>query len=204
MIRFFDVLFSLLGLLLLFPFLIIISLWVILDSKGPVFYRQIRVGKNDVDFILYKFRTMQVNSDRSSLITIGNRDFRLTRSGYIIRKYKLDEFPQLFNVLIGNMSLVGPRPEVRKFTQCYTSEQRKVLSVLPGITDYASVSFRNENDLLSKYDNPEEYYIKCIVPQKISFNMIYINNRSVGQYFRIILMTIFRISVPFKFEKNNN
>src|SRR5665647_837035 len=139
MIRFFDTLFSLLGLLILFPLLVIIYILVIIESRGGGFYIQNRVGKDGRDFKLLKFRSMRTGSEKKGLITIGGRDPRMTKMGFFIRRFKLDELPQLFNVLIGDMSLVGPRPELRHFVDLYTSEQRKVLSVRPGITDYASI-----------------------------------------------------------------
>lgn len=190
MIRLFDFLFSLLGLILLFPLFLIIFIWIKLDSKGPIFYKQVRVGKNDKDFSLYKFRSMKIDSDKSGLLTVGEKDSRITKSGYYLRKYKLDELPQLFNVLKGEMSIVGPRPEVRKYVDMYTEEQRKVLAVKPGITDYASIEYVNENELLAESEEPETTYIKEIMPEKIKLNMKYINNQSVNEYFKIILLTI--------------
>jgi lipopolysaccharide/colanic/teichoic acid biosynthesis glycosyltransferase len=190
MIRFLDLIFSFFGLILLSPFFLVIIIWIVLDSQGPVFYRQLRVGKNGKDFKLLKFRSMYVNSDKKGLLTVGKSDSRITNSGKWIRQYKLDELPQLLNVLTGDMSLVGPRPEVRKYVDLYTEDQRKILKVKPGITDYASIKFRNENELLSKAADPEEYYISQIMPEKIRLNEKYINNRSVFQYFRIIFLTI--------------
>lgn len=193
MIRFFDILFSSLGVVVLSPLFLVLAVWIKLDSKGPVFYKQSRVGKNDEDFRLYKFRTMVVNADKKGLITVGGRDPRVTRAGYFLRKYKLDELPQLVNVLRGNMSLVGPRPEVRKYVEMYTPEQRKVLSVKPGLTDYASIHYIDENRVLAKSDDPERTYIDIIIPEKISYNMKYIENRSVKEYFKIIFMTLGKI-----------
>ena len=194
MIRFFDILFSSLGVVVLSPLFLVLAVWIKLDSKGPVFYKQSRVGKNDEDFRLYKFRTMVVNADKKGLITVGGRDPRVTRAGYFLRKYKLDELPQLVNVLRGNMSLVGPRPEVRKYVEIYTSEQRKVLSVKPGLTDYASIHYIDENRVLAKSDDPERTYIYIIIPEKIRYNMKYIENRSVKEYFKIIFLTVLKIS----------
>jgi lipopolysaccharide/colanic/teichoic acid biosynthesis glycosyltransferase len=193
MIRFFDILFSSLGVVVLSPLFLVLAVWIKLDSKGPVFYKQSRVGKNDEDFRLYKFRTMVVNADKKGLITVGGRDPRVTRAGYFLRKYKLDELPQLVNVLRGNMSLVGPRPEVRKYVEMYTPEQRKVLSVKPGLTDYASIHYIDENRVLAKSDDPERTYIDIIIPEKIRYNMKYIENRSVKEYFKIIFMTLGKI-----------
>lgn len=193
MIRFFDIFFSAFGLIILSPFFIIISLWIVLDSKGRIFYKQIRVGKNNIDFKLYKFRSMAVGSDKKGLITVGARDSRITRSGYFLRKYKIDELPQLINVLKGDMSLVGPRPEVRKYVDMYTDEQRKVLGVRPGITDYASIEYIDENNILAQAPNPDKAYIEQVLPDKINYNMKYINNQSIIEYFKIIVLTIIKI-----------
>lgn len=193
MIRFFDIFFSAFGLIILSPFFIIISLWIVLDSKGGIFYKQIRVGKNNIDFRLYKFRSMAVGSDKKGLITVGARDSRITRSGYFLRKYKIDELPQLINVLKGDMSLVGPRPEVRKYVDIYTDEQRKVLGVRPGITDYASIEYMDENNILAQAPNPDKAYIEQVLPDKINYNMKYIKNQSIKEYFKIIVLTIIKI-----------
>ena len=193
MIRFCDIIFSFIGLLLLSPLFLLVALWIIIDDFGPVFYRQQRVGKDNKDFGLLKFRSMRIGADKGSLITIGERDSRITRAGYYIRKYKLDELPQLINVLIGDMSLVGPRPEVRKYVDLYTSEQKKVLSVRPGITDYASIEYIDENQLLAKSTNPDKTYIEEIMPAKIALNMRYIEHQTVGEYFKIIFITFFNI-----------
>ena len=193
MIRFLDILFSFFGLIVLSPLLLIIWLLIVLTSKGGGFYKQIRVGKNGYDFKLYKFRSMRVDADKGSLITIGGRDSRITKVGYFIRKFKIDELPQLFNVLKGDMSLVGPRPEVRKYVDLYTDEQKKVLSVRPGITDYASIEYVDENEILGKAENPDDVYINQIMPEKRNLNMKYIENQSVKEYFKIILLTVFKI-----------
>ncbi len=193
MIRFFDILFSIIGLILLLPLFLILYLAICIESRGGGFYRQIRVGKNGVDFSLYKFRSMRVGSDAKGLITVGGRDPRITNVGYFIRRYKLDELPQLFNVLMGDMSFVGPRPEVRKYVDLYTAEQCSVLSVRPGITDYASIEYVDENTLLAASSNPEKTYIEDIMPDKIQFNMKFINNRSVTEYFKIKGLTVFKI-----------
>lgn len=191
MIRFFDVFFSFYGLCLLSPVFVLISLIIKIDSKGPVFYKQKRVGIFGNDFYLYKFRSMYVDSEKKGNLTVGERDPRITPIGYYIRKYKLDELPQLLNVFKGEMSLVGPRPEVRKYVDLYTVEQKKVLSVRPGITDIASIVFKKENELLEKASNSEEYYIKTILPEKIKLNMIFIEHRNIYLYFKIIFRTIF-------------
>lgn len=193
MIRFFDFILSLVGLVVLAPIFIVLAIWIKTDSKGPVFYKQVRVGQNGIDFGLFKFRSMVVDADKKGLITVGGRDPRITRSGYFIRKYKLDELPQLINVLLGDMSLVGPRPEVRKYVELYTDEQQKVLSVKPGITDYASIEYMDENEILGKSSDPEKTYIEEIMPEKIKYNMKYINNKSLFEYFKIILLTVLKI-----------
>ena len=189
--RLFDITASFFGILILSPLLIFISLWVGLSSKGGVFYKQIRVGKNNKDFKLYKFRSMRVNSDKQGLLTVGSKDSRITKGGYFIRKYKIDELPQLFNVLKGDMSFVGPRPEVRRYVDLYSEEQMKVLSVRPGITDPASIKYRNENDILSSASNPEQYYIQHIMPDKLKINIDYINTRTFIKDSKIIFQTIF-------------
>lgn len=196
MIRFLDFLFSFLGLILLMPLLIIISILIKVNSNGPVFFKQTRVGLNGVFFYVFKFRTMYMNSDKLGLITIGARDPRVTSVGYFLRKYKLDELPQLFNVLIGEMSLVGPRPEVKEFVELYTIEQRKILSIRPGITDWASIYYRDENILLGKSKDPDREYIENIMPEKIKYNLIFIENYGVLEYFKIIINTVFRIFYP--------
>ena len=193
MIRFFDFILSLVGLVVLAPIFIVLAIWIKIDSKGPVFYKQVRVGQNGVDFGLFKFRSMVVDADKKGLITVGGRDPRITRSGYFIRKYKLDELPQLINVLVGDMSLVGPRPEVRKYVELYTDEQQKVLSVKPGITDYASIEYMDENEILGKSNDPEKTYIEEIMPEKIKYNMKYIQNKNVSEYFKIIFLTLLKI-----------
>ena len=193
LIRLIDLVVSFCGLLFLCPLFIVIALWIVIDDPGPVFYRQQRVGLNGKDFGLIKFRSMRTGADKMSLITIGERDPRVTRAGYYIRKYKLDELPQLINVLIGDMSLVGPRPEVRKYVDLYTPEQRKVLSVKPGITDYASIEYIDENALLAKSNDPDKTYVEEIMPAKIALNMRYINHQTVGAYIKIIVLTFVKI-----------
>ncbi len=197
MIRLFDIFFSLAGLILLSPLLILIYILICLEGHGRGFYSQIRVGKNGIDFICYKFRSMRPGADKKGLITVGGRDSRITRVGYFIRKYKLDELPQLFNVLLGDMSLVGPRPEVRKYVNFYSKEQKKVLSVCPGITDYASIEYVDENEILGESNDPDKTYVEIILPDKIRYNMKYINNRSVLEYFKVILLTIYYVFSRF-------
>lgn len=193
MIRFFDFLFSLIGILILLPVFVILYLAISFESRGGGFYKQQRVGRHGKDFFVYKFRSMRVGSDQKGLITVGGRDPRITRIGYFIRKYKLDELPQLFNVLRGDMSLVGPRPEVRKYVELYTDEQKKVLSVRPGITDYASIEYMDENAILGQADDPDKAYVELIMPDKIRCNMKYINNKSIKEYFKIIFLTCWKI-----------
>ena len=154
--RFLDILSSSVVLLVLLPVWLVIALLIVTESKGGVFYKQVRVGKDNRDFFLYKFRTMRVGSDQKGLLTVGERDNRITRVGYFLRKYKIDEFPQLLNVIKGDMSIVGPRPEVRKYVDLYTPEQMKVLSVRPGLTDLASIKYVHENEVLAASDNPEK------------------------------------------------
>ena len=193
MTRLCDIVFSFFGLRFLSPLFLIVALWIVIDDPGPVFYRQQRVGRHNRDFGLLKFRSMRVGADKMSLITIGDRDPRVTRAGYYIRKFKLDELPQLWNVLIGDMSLVGPRPEVRRYVDLYTEKQRQVLSVRPGITDYASIEYIDENKLLAQAADPDKTYIEEIMPAKIELNRRYINNPALGQYFKIIFLTIAKI-----------
>ena len=176
--RLFDIVASGCGLLVLSPILILVAIWIKLDSKGPVFYRQVRVGRHNQDFRIFKFRSMRVGADKGSLVTIGGRDPRVTRSGYYIRKFKIDELPQLINVFLGDMSLVGPRPEVRHYVNYWTPEQMRVLDVRPGITDTASIKFRNENELMEKAENPENYYINVIMQEKIKLYLAYVDNHS--------------------------
>ncbi len=191
--RLFDIVVSFVGLIILLPFFILIAIWILLDSRGGIFYRQTRVGKNGVDFRLWKFRSMRPDSDKKGLLTVGGRDPRITRSGYFLRKTKMDELPQLINVLVGDMSLVGPRPEVRKYVDMYNDEQRKVLNVLPGITDVASLRYFDENELLSKSSDPEKTYIEEIMPAKLKLNLEYIDRANFGTDVGMIFKTIGRI-----------
>jgi len=194
MIRFLDYLFSFLGLIFLLPFLFFIGIIIKLSSKGPIFYKQSRVGLDGLEFSLYKFRSMRLNSDELGLITVGGRDPRVTPIGYYLRKCKFDELPQLINVLIGDMSLVGPRPEVRKYVDLYTEEQKRVLTIRPGITDWASINYRDENVILGKSSNPEKDYIEKVMPDKLGYNMIYINKYGVFEYLKIIFVTLWKIA----------
>ena len=187
--RIFDIVASGIGLILLSPLFIILTIWIKCDSIGPVFYKQVRVGRNNMDFQLFKFRSMRVGSDKKGLITVGGHDPRITRSGYYIRKYKLDEFPQLINVFKGDMSLVGPRPEVRKYVDMYTEEQMHVLDVRPGITDLASIRYRNENELLERVNDPDKYYVEVIKPDKLRINQEYVARHSFTFDIRLIFQT---------------
>lgn len=187
--RIFDIFASGVGLLVLSPLFFILAIWIKLDSKGPVFYRQVRVGKGNKDFRIFKFRSMRVGSDKGSLVTIGGRDTRVTRSGYYIRKFKLDELPQLINVFFGDMSLVGPRPEVRHYVDYWTEEQMYVLDVRPGITDPASIKFRNENELMEQAENPESYYINVIMQEKLKLYLEYVNHHSFWGDIKLIFQT---------------
>ena len=193
MIRLFDIVFSLLGLLFLSPLLVIVYLLVVIESRGGGFYIQERVGKNGLGFKIFKFRSMCIGSDKKGLITVGGKDPRMTRVGIFIRRFKLDELPQLYNVLKGDMSFVGPRPEVRKYVDLYNSEQLIVLSVCPGITDYASIEYVDENEILGLAIDPEKVYVEEIMPTKIRLNMKYIQRQTVKEYFHIIFLTFWRI-----------
>ena len=190
MIRFFDIVFSLIGIIILFPLFVIIYILVVAESTGSGFYIQSRVGKDGRDFKLFKFRSMRIGADKKGLITVGGKDERITKTGFFIRRFKLDELPQLFNVLKGDMSLVGPRPELRAYVNLYTPEQKKVLSVRPGITDYASIEYADENSILGSAIDPEKVYVEEIMPHKIQLNMKYIQNQNVKEYFRIIFITL--------------
>ena len=187
--RIFDIVASGIGLILLSPLFVILAIWIKCDSIGPVFYKQVRVGRNNMDFQLFKFRSMRVGSDKKGLITVGGHDPRITRSGYYIRKYKLDEFPQLINVFKGDMSLVGPRPEVRKYVDMYTEEQMHVLDVRPGITDLASIRYRNENELLERVNDPDKYYVEVIMPDKLRINLEYVARHTFTYDIRLIFQT---------------
>lgn len=191
--RFFDIVLSICGLLVLAPLFFVLAIWIKFDSTGPIFYRQVRVGRRNRDFSLYKFRSMRVGADKGSLITIGGHDSRITHSGYYIRKYKLDEFPQLINVLKGDMSIVGPRPEVRRYVDLYTPEQLHVLDIRPGITDYASIKYRDENELLENVENPDDYYVRVIMPDKLAINLEYVSKHNLWMDLQIVWQTIIAV-----------
>ena len=188
--RLFDILFSLLSLIILSPLFLIIAFLIKIDSKGGAFYIQKRVGKNNKDFNLIKFRTMFVKSDRQGLLTVGERDNRITGIGKWIRKYKIDELPQLINILKGEMSFVGPRPEVRKYVELYDDRQKQVLSVKPGLTDYASLEYVNENKILAGFSDPEKAYIEQIMPAKLELNLQYIKEQGLLADLNIIIKTL--------------
>lgn len=191
--RSFDIVASGLGLIILSPLFLILAIWIKLDSKGPVFYRQVRVGRFNKDFRIFKFRSMRVGSDKGSLVTIGGHDPRITRSGYFIRKFKFDELPQLINVFVGDMSLVGPRPEVRHYVDYWTPEQMHVLDVRPGITDPASIKFRNENELMEGAEDPEKYYIEVIMQEKLNLYLEYVENHTFWGDIGLIFKTFWII-----------
>ncbi len=183
-------------LLVFLPIGFIITLWIAFESRGGVFYRQERIGKDGVPFKMLKFRSMKKHADREGTLTVGMRDPRITRSGYVIRKYKLDEFPQFINVLKGDMSIVGPRPEVHEYVVLYSTEQRRILSVRPGITDYASLEFFRENELLGNSTDPQKTYVEEIMPAKIELNMRYIDHPGVMQDLSIMWRTFVKM-LPF-------
>lgn len=193
--RLFDIIASGLGLIVLSPLFAVLAVWIKADSPGPVFYRQTRVGRGNRDFRVYKFRSMRPDSDRLGLITVGGHDPRVTRSGYYIRKYKLDEFPQLINVFVGDMSLVGPRPEVRKYVDMYTPEQMRVLSVRPGITSLASIRYRNENDILAAAPDPDRCYIEQVMPDKLAIDLEYVDRATFWNDIKLIFSTFREIIV---------
>ncbi|NRF37249.1 sugar transferase [Pedobacter foliorum] len=188
--RVFDVLFAVAGLLFLLPVFLIVIVLLKLDSKGSIFYKQIRVGLNQKNFELIKFRTMYANSDKAGLLTIGDHDSRITRVGCWLRKYKIDELPQLINILKGEMSFVGPRPEVLKYVLLYDAFQKKVLTVKPGITDWASIQYIDENQLLANAEDPESFYINTIIPSKINQNLKYIEHHNLWVDLKIISYTL--------------
>ena len=190
--RIFDITLSLFGLIILLPFMLIIAILIKFDSKGTVFFKQIRITKGGKEFKIFKYRTMKAGSDKYSQITVG-KDERITKIGSFLRKYKLDEIPQLINVLLGDMSLVGPRPEVPKYVALYTEEQKEILKVRAGITDYASIEFSDENDLLASEEDPEKAYIEKIMPKKIELNKKYLSEISILTDIKIILLTIKKI-----------
>lgn len=191
--RFLDILISSVLLIVLSPLILLVSIFIKATSKGPIFFKQIRVGLNEKKFNIFKFRTMYLLSEQKGQLTVGGRDIRITNIGYYLRKYKLDELPQLLNVLAGDMSLVGPRPEVPYYVAFYSDAQRMVFTVKPGITDYASIEFAHENDLLLQASDPEQEYIHTIMPAKLAINLAYVANHNLVMDFRIIFKTITKI-----------
>ena len=190
--RIFDVISSLVVLILALPFFVLISILIVIDSKGGVFYNQLRVGKDEVLFGLYKFRTMRPNTDQVK-ITVGDRDPRVTRIGYYLRKFKLDELPQLINILKGEMSVVGPRPEVKQYVDLYSAKQLKVLSVKPGLSDLATLEYVKESELLAKSSSPEQTYVNEVMPDKLRLNLKYIESQSLLLDLKIIFKTLAKI-----------
>lgn len=191
--RIFDIVFSIFGILFFLPVFIIIGVLIKLDSKGEIIFKQIRVTKNGKEFKIYKFRTMREDTENNKQITIG-KDSRITKIGNFLRKTKLDELPQLFNIIKGEMSFVGPRPEVPKYVAYYTDEQKEILKVRAGITDYASIYFSNESEILGQQSDPEKYYIEEIMPHKIKLNKKYIDNMGIITDIKIIILTILKIA----------
>ncbi len=200
--RIFDLFFAIFGIIVLSPFLIIIAILIKLDSKGSVFFKQTRITKDSKEFQIYKFRTMRENTEGNKQITVGN-DNRITKIGSFLRKTKLDELPQFINILKGEMSFVGPRPEVPKYVALYTDEQKEILKIRAGITDYASIYFSNESEILGEQENPEEFYIKKIMPYKIELNKKYLKEIGIITDIKLIFLTIFKI-MGVKLEKENN
>jgi lipopolysaccharide/colanic/teichoic acid biosynthesis glycosyltransferase len=191
--RIFDFCFALIGVISLLPLFVVIGLIICIDSKGGVVFIQRRIGRNAVEFPMFKFRTMRIHTDNLGLLTVGSHDIRITKCGYWLRKFKLDELPQLFNVLAGHMSFVGPRPEVRRYVEYYNRMQKRTLLVKPGITDWASINYFNENDLLSVAESPEQFYINEILPVKAAQNLEYINHHNLWIDLEIIFLTIKKI-----------
>jgi lipopolysaccharide/colanic/teichoic acid biosynthesis glycosyltransferase len=191
--RIFDVLFSGFVLLCFMPIGLVLAILILVESKGGVFFKQVRIGKNGTPFYLFKFRSMFIDAESMGKITIGSRDPRITRVGFYIRRYKLDEFPQFINVIRGEMSIVGPRPEVKEYVDLYSEEQRKILAVKPGITDYASLTYFHENEILAKSENPQQTYIQEVMPEKIKLNEKYLANPTLLQDISIIRKTVVKM-----------
>lgn len=191
--RSFDVVFSIIGLFILSPFLFLIAVLIKLDSQGAVLFVQGRVGKDNIDFNIFKFRTMRVQSQGKGLLTLGNNDSRITKVGYFLRRYKIDEFPQLINILKGDMSFVGPRPELRYYVNFYNKDDMKIFAVRPGITGLASLKYRNEVELLKAAENPEDFFINTIIPDKLKYNKEYIRKRNFFFDLKLIGITIFKV-----------
>jgi lipopolysaccharide/colanic/teichoic acid biosynthesis glycosyltransferase len=199
--RLFDILFSFIGILLLQPFFIAVAILIKVDSKGPVFFRQERIGRNFKRFIIYKFRTMVVDAEKKGLGITSGGDNRITRIGRMLRKFKIDELPQLYNVLKGDMSLVGPRPEVIKYVEWYKDDYERILSIRPGITDVSSMTFRNEESILQGVDNPESYYVHVLLPEKMRLGREYIQNVSFFYDVKLILKTLYKVVFPSAYSQ---
>lgn len=191
--RLFDLVLSICGILFLLPFFIIVSILIKLDSDGDIIFKQTRVTKDGKEFKIFKFRTMRPDTEKQGQITIGE-DNRITSIGNFLRKTKLDELPQLFNIVMGDMSFVGPRPEVPKYVRMYTKDQKEILKVRAGITDYASIYFSNESEILGKQKEPEKFYIEKIMPYKIELNKKYIKEAGLITDIKIIFLTIFKVA----------
>ena len=191
--RIVDILTALFLLATLFPFMILIGILIALSSNGPALFKQIRVGRNGKNFSILKFRSMETNTEHQGQLTVGGRDPRVTRIGYVLRKFKIDEWPQLWNILVGEMSFVGPRPEVPKYVEMYNNQQRRVLDVRPGLTDLASIVYFSENEILEKVTDPEKEYVEVIMPAKLNLNLQHIDSQKPGKDIRIILMTLSRL-----------
>ncbi len=200
MLRILDIFFATIALIVLSPLGMLICIWVWIDTQNNPFFMQERVGKNGVLFSIIKFRTMLSDAQQMGGLTIGLDDNRITRSGYFLRKYKLDELPQCWNILLGDMSMVGPRPELPYFVKKFSDKQKLVLKVKPGLTDEATIFYKNESEILAKVKNPELYFLEKIVPHKIELNMIFINRQTVWNYLRII----FKTGYYLLFNKNNH
>jgi lipopolysaccharide/colanic/teichoic acid biosynthesis glycosyltransferase len=191
--RLFDIFLSLTSLLILTPILIFIAIVIRIDSKGSILYRSNRIGLNEKVFVFYKFRSMNPGADKSGSITIGDNDSRITKIGYILRKSKLDELPQLLNVLIGDMSFVGPRPDVPKYIQFYNQTFNDYYKMKPGITSYSSIYFANESELYTGVEDPEKIYIEYTIPKKVELDKLYLNNMNVVSDIKLIILTLLRI-----------
>ena len=197
-----DILFSAVGLVCLIPVFLMVAALIKLDSPGPVFFKQTRIGKDGKEFYIYKFRKMRLDAGNKGLNITTANDSRMTKFGIILRKYKIDELPQAWNVLKGDMHIVGPRPETPNYVKLYTKKQRDILKVKPGITDYASIAFIDEGDLLEKALDPETYYIQTIMPEKISINELYIRDMSIMTDAKIIIMTFGKIFIKMRGDIN--
>lgn len=195
MIRLLDIILSLIVIIVFFIFWVIVSIVICLESRGGVFYKQLRVGKYEKEFFIFKFRSMYFNSDKSGLLTVGARELRITKFGYYLRKYKIDEIPQVINILLGQMSFVGPRPEVKKYVNLYSVDQKTILNIKPGLTDYASIKYKNESMILSLQENPEKYYIEVILPDKIKLSKSMMNDYYIWNYCKILFLTVKSIFV---------